>query len=214
MGARKPPIIAPCSVCGAEFTLRLHQRAYWKRTGRAICSPECRRATYQAGARGGMTAEGRRALSQRMAERNPSKDPVVRAKIAASHRASGHRPKVLGGNGRGFTEPQMRLAGLLGWPMEVVVPTGQKGGGVPTHYKLDIACPDLMIAVEIDGGSHGTLRQQDRDRRKTAWLTGAGWTVLRFSNREVMADTAGCARTVMSTTSKSPGPTSTGSQTA
>ncbi|MGH8572339.1 MAG: DUF559 domain-containing protein, partial [Gammaproteobacteria bacterium] len=34
------------------------------------------------------------------------------------------------------------------------------------------------------------------------WLRGEGWTVLRFSNQEVMADTAACAQTAVSTTSR------------
>jgi len=84
------------------------------------------------------------------------------------------------------------------------VPTGQRAtGGPPSHYKIDLANPDLMIAVEVDGQSHSSRAGQERDRRKDEWLTGAGWLVLRFSNREVMADSAACARMVTSITSRS-----------
>ena len=70
------------------------------------------------------------------------------------------------------------------------------------RHRFDWAWPHVKVAVEVDGGSHCSLERKDQDRRKGEWLTGEGWTVLRFSNQEVMAGTAACARTVMSTTSK------------
>lgn len=125
----------------------------------------------------------------------------VRNRMSETLRSMGHRPSVRGGNGYGLTEPQRLLSEELNWPTEVVVPTGRpRTPGVPTHYKLDIADPDRKIAVEVDGGSHYPLARQESDRRKDAFLRGAGWTVLRFSNQEVMADTAACAQTVQSTT--------------
>jgi hypothetical protein len=137
-----------------------------------------------------------------MTANNPMHNPATRAKVSATLREMGHKPPVRGGNGTGPTEPQRLLAEALGWEMEVVVRPGQGRvrGGLPTHYKLDIAHPTLKIAVEIDGGSHGTLERREQDRRKEAWLRGEGWTVLRFSNQEVMADLEACARTVTSTT--------------
>ncbi|MHB1593881.1 MAG: endonuclease domain-containing protein [Streptosporangiaceae bacterium] len=84
--------------------------------------------------------------------------------------------------------------------MEFAVSTGRRVPGLPSCYKLDLAHPAAKVAIEIDGNSHNTTLGKERDRRKQEWLTGAGWTVLRFSNREVMADTAACARTAMSTT--------------
>ena len=100
--------------------------------------------------------------------------------------------------------PELVEALGLGWETEFVVPTraGRQLGGLPTHYKLDIAYPELMVAVEVDGHSHNTTERKAQDERKTEFLAGLGWTVLRFSNQEVMADTAACARTVLSTTSK------------
>lgn len=157
-----------------------------------------------------MASTNRRYASGRMTERNPMHRPETRAKVQAALKAMGHRPVVRGGNGQGPSEPQRLLAALLGWPMEVVVRTGAKrGDGWPFHYKLDIANPAAMVAVEVDGGSHQSIDRQSQDRRKEAFLVGRGWTVLRFSNRAVMADTAGCARTVLSTTSKLLGPTPT-----
>ncbi len=197
-----PAIVVPCSICGQTFTLPTSKRAYWKRTGRAICSPECFKGSY-AGRDIGPKEAGKVRLAALRRVQNPMSNPASRAKMSGTLRAMRHRPKVRGGNGQGPTEAQKALADALGWPMEVIVPTGQReAGGPPTHWKLDIANPELMIAVEVDGFSHGLLARQAADARKVAWLNGAGWTVFRFSNQEVMADTAACVRTVMSTTSR------------
>lgn len=85
------------------------------------------------------------------------------------------------------------------WPTEVVVKTQMpRGLGYPTHYKIDIAHTTLQIAIEVDGGSHRSLLGLQRDAKKTAFLHGVGWTVLRFSNREVMEHLADCVQTARS----------------
>lgn len=141
--------------------------------------------------------------SGRMKDRNPMSSAESRAKMAATLREIGHRPRSQGGNGHGLTEPQRALSDLLGWPTEVIVPTGQRvKGGPPSHYKIDVGNPAAKVAVEVDGRSHSSLARQESDRRKDDWLRGAGWCVLRFTNEEVMADTAAVAATVLSTTSR------------
>ncbi len=95
------------------------------------------------------------------------------------------------------------LAEALGWPTEVVVKTGHSGrdgAGFPAHYKLDIANSEMMVAVEVDGASHTTLERQGQDRKKERFLRGLGWTVLRFSNREVLDNLARCVQMVRSIT--------------
>ena len=74
--------------------------------------------------------------------------------------------------------------------------------GVPTHYKLDIADAANRVAIEVDGPSHSTLARKEQDARKDAFLAGSGWTVLRFSNQQVMERLEECVQTVMSTISK------------
>src|SRR6478672_8636190 len=129
----------------------------------------------------------------RVLSRNPMADADTRQRMSSTLRAIGHRPKVRGGNGQGMTEPQRKLLAELGtgWVAEHVCPTGErKTGGVPSHYKLDLAYPALRLAVEIDGFSHTTLARQESDRRKEAWLLSHGWSVLRFSNQEVLSSTS------------------------
>lgn len=201
----RTPITVPCSICETAFTLPPSKRAYWRKSGRAVCSPECRmKSAVATGRRTVFTKAECHARSVRLTTNNPMRDPLTRAKVSATLKAIGHRPSVRGGNGRGPSEPQRLLAEALGWPMEVSIGTGPgaRASGRATCYKLDIGNPTLKVGVEVDGSSHSSLKRREEDRRKVEFLNGEGWTVLRFSNREVMADTAGCAQTVLSTISR------------
>lgn len=133
-----------------------------------------------------------------MLTRNPMRDPVTRAKAAASLSALGKTPWLMGGNGRGPTKPQAMLANLLGWPMEVPVTNGR------SVYLIDIANQALKIAVEVDGNSHNTAKQKRIDRHKEKRLASLGWCVLRFTNKQVMERLEACALAVWYTTSKLP----------
>lgn len=137
-------------------------------------------------------------------------DDDTRERMATTLRRIGHQPRVRGGNGRGPTEPQRRLAEALGWEIEYVVPVGRpRREGWPTHYRLDIADPVAMVCVEVDGPSHSGRPRQESDARKDAFLKERGWLVLRFSNQAATDDLQGCVQTVRSTTSKSRGRTPT-----
>ena len=197
MGKCKPPVEAPCSICGTVFTLPQSKWAYWRKTGRAICSVACRKTSAARTRRGPLSVVERVSLSTRMAANNPMSDPETRARVSAKLREIGHKPSVRGGNGRGPTLPQRLLAEALDWPMEVVIPTGQRRkGGLPSHYKVDVGNSGLKVAIEVDGSSHCSLARREQDRRKVEWLTGQGWAVLRFTNREVLADVEACAEKV------------------
>ena len=147
------------------------------------------------------------AASLHMRARNPMSNPETRDKMAATLRRIGHRPKVQGGNGRGMTEPQQRLLSALpeGWVAEHVCTTGNPARGthrvtgIPAHYKIDIAHPDKKIAVEIDGASHTSRKRQEQDRRKDEWLSNHGWSVLRFSNQEVLSSISSVMERITST---------------
>lgn len=127
----------------------------------------------------------------RLGKLAPSTDPEVAAKISRTHRERGHKPSVRGGNGQGPTEPQRMLLEALGegWETEHIVPTGKPrvAGGWPTHYKIDLACIEAMVAVEVDGMSHSSPKRRVADQRKDEFLRGLGWRVLRFSNQGVLS---------------------------
>jgi hypothetical protein len=51
------------------------------------------------------------------------------------------------------------------------------------RFRLDLAYPDRMIAIECDGWDvHRTRTAFDADRTRDLLLTRAGWTVLRFTS--------------------------------
>jgi very-short-patch-repair endonuclease len=55
-------------------------------------------------------------------------------------------------------------------------------GGQP--YKIDLAYPNLRIAIEADGfDPHRSRTAFDSDRERQNALIGAGWSVLRFTSR-------------------------------
>ena len=90
-----------------------------------------------------------------------------------------------------MTVPQSMLCTALGdgWVAEYAVNVwqGKRKAGIPSHYKIDIANPAMMLAIEVDGGSHCPLARQQQDRRKDAFLVGQGWSVFRVSNTQAMS---------------------------
>jgi very-short-patch-repair endonuclease len=58
-------------------------------------------------------------------------------------------------------------------------------------YIVDFACLETALIVEIDGGQHAEDVQRETDRTRDQWLEGEGFTVLRFWNHEVLANTEG-----------------------
>ncbi len=57
-------------------------------------------------------------------------------------------------------------------------------------YVLDFYCPELKLAIELDGGQHNEPKYRQRDTQRTARLEERhGIRVLRFWNREVLHET-------------------------
>lgn len=50
-------------------------------------------------------------------------------------------------------------------------------------FVLDFCCVERRLAIEVDGGVHGTLEERDAERESL--LVAAGFRVLRFSNDDV-----------------------------
>jgi len=55
-------------------------------------------------------------------------------------------------------------------------------------YIVDFACLDKQLVVELDGGYHNDPEQQKYDNERTNFLHSKGFSVLRFSNEEVIAN--------------------------
>jgi hypothetical protein len=124
----------------------------------------------------------------RMRSNNPMNDPSTLEKMRSS--MSGRTFLARGGNGQ-LTVPQINLSEALGWPTEYPIETAtvaDRFDSLPHAYKVDIANPDLKLAIEVDGNSHRSRKWRFLDRRKEEVLAALGWTVLRFPNELVLGD--------------------------
>jgi very-short-patch-repair endonuclease len=54
------------------------------------------------------------------------------------------------------------------------------------NYVVDFYCPKARLVIEIDGGQHYSAGGKEKDRLRDEYMTEAGITVLRFSDREVL----------------------------
>ena len=57
-------------------------------------------------------------------------------------------------------------------------------------YIVDFYCAAARLVVEVDGGQHSEM-QRAYDSRRDGWLRDEGYSVLRFWNNEVLANTDG-----------------------
>ena len=139
-----------------------------------------------------------KASSERMKLNNPMWMEGIKEKAVATNKALGTKPKIRGGNGKEMPVPQRVLLTALGddWYAEHSVATGFR----PTCYKIDIASPKLMVAIEVDGGSHDTLARKKQDNRKDTFLKSKGWKVIRFKNKEVMSNLENVLKQIHDTT--------------
>ena len=58
-------------------------------------------------------------------------------------------------------------------------------------YIADFACVERKLILEIDGGYHDMVYEQDQTRQRA--LENQGWTVLRFGNEDVLENAEGVA---------------------
>ncbi len=64
-------------------------------------------------------------------------------------------------------------------------------------YVVDFVCLDKRFVIEIDGGHHSEPAQTAHDGRRTRWLEGAGYVVLRVSNTDVFENLDGVCGTIL-----------------
>lgn len=197
--ARRKTVTKPCLVCSVPVKCFGLRGLEMVRRGSVYCSDSCRSIRRKEVSSATMAATNRKYASKRMRLRNPMKRPEVQEKVRTKLRSMGWMPPVRGGRGKSVPLPQAAMAAALGWPVEVIVPTRLKRSeGHPTHYSLDVGNEALMVAVEVDGGSHDSFKVKARDKRKDDFLRSKGWKVFRFTNGEVAADLAACVRKVLS----------------
>jgi very-short-patch-repair endonuclease len=54
-------------------------------------------------------------------------------------------------------------------------------------YVVDFLCPEKRLIIELDGGQHSP----ERDARRTAFLEGQGFRLIRFWNHDVLQNLDG-----------------------
>lgn len=170
-----------CIVCGNEFK----STAKKQKTCNAKCSG--------------------RLSSIRMKENNPMKSLETRNKVSNTLKRIGHKPIIRGGNGRGNTVEQQLLYDELikvneSFICEYIFNTKKynQDKQYPSHYKIDIASALLMIAIEVDGPSHNSIKMKKCDKKKENLLNLAGWRVLRLSNLQIKKELQNCVLMVSS----------------
>lgn len=200
-------IMTPCIECRSKIAVVTgkNQLLNTRRTGRAWCSKACFATWKSRLSSATMARTNRKHASARMIARNPMRIEATRKRVSRTLRRMGHGPRVRGGNGTGPTKAEATLYAALGpgWEISHVFTTKMgRGSGYPNHYKIDLAHAASRTAVEVDGLSHSLLSRREQDAKKQALLESRGWRVLRFTNAEVMADSARCVRMALSTTSR------------
>ena len=58
-------------------------------------------------------------------------------------------------------------------------------------YIVDFYCPSAKLIVELDGGQHYTEEGVNTDQIRDKYLENLGFSVLRFSDREVFKNIEG-----------------------
>ena len=56
------------------------------------------------------------------------------------------------------------------------------------RYILDFYCPEIRLAIEVDGTQHESLWMNDYDSQRTAFLRARGIEVIRIPNEVVARD--------------------------
>ncbi len=101
------------------------------------------------------------------------------------------------------TEPEIRMwLALRGKRFSGIKFRRQKVIG---PYIVDFAARKPMLVIELDGDSHGF--QPSYDQKRTEYLENLGYTVVRFTNKEVMGNMEGVLESLIHIIGNSPLPT-------
>jgi hypothetical protein len=194
-----PKVNMACAECQQEFELSMSQRSEFTsgRQSRFFCSKGCR--TRWVLKQPGQQEIRQKKLALMRSEHDFMNTPEAIAKRVVTLKKTG----VTGGSGRPPSESHKMLADALSLPIEYPVKSGLKRSlGFKAVYHIDIANPDVKLAIEVDGKSHRYGLWPERDRKKTQVLNDLGWTVLRFTNEEIKDDLESCVQKVLDATSK------------
>ena len=65
------------------------------------------------------------------------------------------------------------------------------------QYIVDFYCPQLKLAIEIDGGQHYTEDGQAADQQREEYMKSAGVKTIRFSNSDCLKNIEGVFKQIL-----------------
>jgi adenine-specific DNA-methyltransferase len=71
-------------------------------------------------------------------------------------------------------------------------------------YIADFVCIEARLVIELDGGQHAELFQQESDTARTREFESRGFRVLRFWNNEVLSNTMGVLESILNALESTP----------
>ncbi len=69
-------------------------------------------------------------------------------------------------------------------------------------YVLDFFCPEISLAIEVDGGQHNETENKIKDEERTRYLEKQKIKVIRYWNNEVLGNIEGVMEDIFSTVPK------------
>ena len=69
-------------------------------------------------------------------------------------------------------------------------------------YVLDFYCPEIKLAIELDGNEHYTVIGKFNDERREEYLKSLGITIIRFENKDIWCSTDLVLETIKKYSSK------------
>ena len=64
------------------------------------------------------------------------------------------------------------------------------------YYILDFYCPEIKLAIELDGNEHYTVIGKFNDERREEYLKSLGITIIRFENKDIWYSTEHVIETI------------------
>ena len=58
-------------------------------------------------------------------------------------------------------------------------------------YIVDFYCAEFKLIIELDGGGHFVAEKMKKDKKKESGLESWGYTILRYTNNEIMENIEG-----------------------
>ncbi|ODS34002.1 MAG: methyltransferase [Candidatus Scalindua rubra] len=72
------------------------------------------------------------------------------------------------------------------------------------NYVVDFYCPELRLAIEVDGDVHSYNSRINYDKQRQRDIEALGIKVLRYTNNDVIKNLEGVLNDIITTTSHSP----------